>query len=204
MIKVDFHIHTVYSKDSFNSINVIKKICKKKGIFPVITDHNTIKGALKLKNCIVGEEIKTKDGEIIGLFLNEEIKKGLSIEETVEKIKEQDGLVYVPHPFDKLRSCVKRLNFKKDIFEVFNSRSLFQVFNRKAFEYAKRHNILMAVGSDAHLPIEIGKSYVIMEEFNLEEKKELLRNLKNAKFHTEKSLPFVHIVSTIAKRIRIF
>jgi predicted metal-dependent phosphoesterase TrpH len=182
-MKVDLHVHTNYSSCSILKIDTLKKLCKKFDIYPAITDHNVIAGAKKFKNCILGEEIMTKEGEIIGLFLNGQIKKGLSIEETIDKIKEQGGIVYVPHPFDwRRRSQVKRTNFKMDMIEVFNGRIWQQSLNEKAKEFAKKNKITMGVGSDTHTPFELGRIYNEIEEFN--SPKEFLKNMKKAKLVT--------------------
>ncbi|MBU2589458.1 MAG: histidinol-phosphatase [Nanoarchaeota archaeon] len=188
-MKIDFHIHTKYSPDSFTSLELLKKIFDKKDLVPVITDHNTIKGALKFKkmygDCIIGEEIKAKEGEVIGLFLNEEIPRGLSIFETIERIKEQGGLVYLPHPFDKARKGVGKLNVKADIVEVFNARVIFQKFNREAQSYAFKNNLLMASASDAHFAKHVGYSYIELDNFY--GKSGLLRSLRKAKLVRRKT-----------------
>ncbi len=207
MLRIDFHVHTKHSRDCLTPLKVLKKICVKKRIFPCITDHNTIKGALQYKrtygSCIVGEEINTQGGELIGLFLNEEIPAGLSVIETIERIKAQDGLVYVPHPFDFFRKeSIRRLNFPHDIVEVFNSRVLVQRFNRFAYQEAWRNGTAMAVGSDAHTAKEVGNAYVIMESFS--GKKDLLKNLKKSDFRGIKSHVYNHAFTAFAKASKKF
>jgi predicted metal-dependent phosphoesterase TrpH len=188
-MKVDFHVHTKYSRDSLTTLEVLKKICDKKGLFPVITDHGTIKGALmfrkKFGECIVGEEIKTLHGEVIGLYLGEEIPQGLSIHETIDRIRQQGGIVYLPHPFDKLRSCLTRFDFKADIVEVYNSRVLIGRYNGMAEKFAEKRNLLKASGSDAHMARRIGTCYAELEDFS--SRKELLRNLRKAKLVKKKT-----------------
>lgn len=206
-MKIDMHTHTIYSGHCLTKLQDFRKICIKKNIFPIITDHNTIKGALKYKNlykdCIVGEEISTKQGEIIGIFLNDKIPKDLDIIETVDLIKEQDGLIYLEHPFDRLR---KRLDnyyldkIKFDIIEIFNSRTLFDEDNLKAKKFAESNNYLKGVGSDSHSGFEIGRSYVVMENFN--SKKEFLNNLKRARFFIKKSPFYVHLFTKGIKLIK--
>lgn len=204
MVKVDLHVHTCYSPDSVNYIRGLREVCTKKGIIPAITDHNTFEGAVIFEaNCIRGEEIETTEGEIIGLFLTEEIRGGLTIEETVDKIREQGAIVYVPHPFDMVRgSAIKRLNFKIDILEVFNAANILSIFNKRAYDYAKRKNLLMGVGSDAHFLSNVGKAYLEMEPFDLESPKEFLKNLKNAKMVTKKVLPFYSMLGFLVKEGR--
>ncbi|MDD5178582.1 MAG: PHP-associated domain-containing protein [Candidatus Nanoarchaeia archaeon] len=194
-MKVDMHIHTNASKEGPISLDILRKICLKKNIFPFITDHNTIKGALayreKYKDCVIGEEIKALHdegiGDITGLFVNEEIREGLDIFEAIDKIKEQGGLVYFPHPYDKFRKSAFfgrgefDLKNKVDIVEVYNSRVLRKVDMRNAMDYAEKMNAVRGAGSDAHWPIEIGRSYAEIDEFDRDNPKEFLRNLKNGK-----------------------
>jgi len=207
-LKVDLHVHTYYSLDSLLPPKTLFKVCRMKGINCIaVTDHNSIEGALKMKKypmkVIVGEEITTKNGEIIGLFLNEAIPKNLSLEETVEKIKEQDGLVYVPHPFDRLRNKVKADESfwkKVDIIEVFNARTIFLEDTKKAFEFAKKNKIHFGCGSDAHTSFEIGNAYILMEEFDT--KKEFLKNLSKGKLFCKKSPIIFHIFTKAVKILR--
>lgn len=172
---------------------------------PIITDHNTIEGALRYKklykDVIIGEEIKTQNGEIIGIFLNKAIPKGLSMAETLEKIKSQGAISYVPHPFDAMRrSAVQKIDFKADIIEVFNSRVIKQEYNKMAENFANENNLIKAVGSDAHLISEIGTSYAEMEEFGSE--KEFLKNLKKAKLIKNPSPIYVHAFTKIVKPLK--
>ena len=199
-MKIDLHIHSKYSKDSILGLNTIKKICNKKQIIPIITDHNTIKGNKKFKCKILTEEIKTQDGEIIGLFMTEEIKPFLSLEETLDILKQQDALVMVPHPFDNIRRSTLKKTIIPDIMEEFNSRTIGKESERKAFDFANKNKILKSVGSDAHTRIEVGSAYNIIEDFN--SKKEFLNNLKKAKFFCKKSPLVVHPYTTLIKFIK--
>ena len=178
MIKADLHIHTVYSDDSNAPLERIIARCLEVGINCIaITDHNTIAGALEMKRIapfqvIVGDEIHTSAGEIIGYFLAEEIPKGLPAAETAHMIKEQGGLVGIPHPFDRLRpSTIHRQTLEElvpyiDIIEVLNARLLFRRQSIMAERFAQAHGLLASAGSDAHRPSEIGNAYVEMPEFN--------------------------------------
>jgi len=153
-------------------------------------------------NVIVGEEIMTNSGEIIGLFLNEEIKP-TSLEESIEAIKDQDGIVYIPHPFDRLRKASisnKHLVRYADIIEVFNSRCVYVQDNEKARQLVKENNLLAGAGSDAHTNFEIGNAYVEIEEF--ESKKEFLKNLKIGKPHGKRSPVWVHGITKALKLFR--
>jgi predicted metal-dependent phosphoesterase TrpH len=200
-MKIDLHVHSKYSKDSILDLNILRKLYFKKKIVPIITDHNTIKGNKKFKCKILAEEIRTKDGEIIGLFLTEEIKPFLSIEETLDILKQQDALVMIPHPFDNIRrSTLKKVNFKPDIIEIFNSRTIDKDSNKKALNFANKNKTLKAVGSDAHTIIEIGNAYNIIEDFN--SKKEFLKNLKKAEFSCKRSSLIIHPYGKLIRYIK--
>lgn len=173
-----------------------------------IADHNTIAGALRLKEMapfpiIIAEEILTSCGEVIGLFLKEEIPSKLPIEETVARIKAQDGLVCIPHPYDTLRlSAFRNQAFETimpqvDIVEVFNSRSLFPGSSAKAWRLAHKYGKLASAGSDAHTPSEIGNAYVEMPEFNGQD--EFLASLARGRIFGRRSNPLVHFSSTWAR-----
>ncbi len=206
MIKADLHIHTVYSIDCTMSLEQIIARCLEVGINCLaVADHNTIAGALKLKEIapfpiIIGEEILTLDGEVIGLFLSQEIPSKLSITETVAQIKAQDGLVCIPHPYDRLRLSVFRDQVFKDIMpevdiiEVFNARSLSPGSSARAWQLAQKYGKLVSAGSDAHTPSEIGNACVEMPEFN--DKDEFLASLAKGKISGSKSNPTVHFAST--------
>ncbi|MFH1065368.1 MAG: PHP-associated domain-containing protein [Nanoarchaeota archaeon] len=207
-MRLDFHVHTKYSSDSMMSLETFHKICKKKGLFPVITDHDTIKGAVEYKrrfgNCIIGEEIHTAQGDLIGLFLNEEIPKKIDVYDAVDRIRAQGGLVYMPHPFDVVRSSTLKVHdFKADIVEVFNARVMLDKYNKMADEYADKHRLLKAVGSDAHFAAHVGCCYVKMAAFA--DVRGFMRNLKYGKLFTQKvnplALPATNIVHLSKKYI---
>ncbi|KPU43691.1 putative hydrolase [Oxobacter pfennigii] len=210
VINVDMHIHTIDSKDSLCSYESILKVCKKRNIDCIaICDHDSIRGAQIISNMnteikiIIGEEINTAQGEIIGLFLKQWIEPNMDVFNTIKKIREQNGIVYIPHPFDRLRK--KRLKPDvlydvcelSDIIEVFNSRNVYNEDNIKAFEFAQSKEILKGLGSDAHTPFEIGNSYIKMQDFNSPE--EFLTSLSNAQYITKKSPLFVHFITKIVK-----
>jgi predicted metal-dependent phosphoesterase TrpH len=144
------------------------------GISPVfLTDHNTITGALKLReagvNVVVGEEVMTTDGELIGLFLAEEIPEGLSASEAVRRIKAQGGLVYLEHPYDPFRrhlteEAIEALADTIDIVEVWNGRSDQQI-NQRAMQLCEVLGAAPGAGSDAHGLPDVGCVYVEMGEF---------------------------------------
>lgn len=209
LIRADLHIHSFYSMDCSTSFKEIIERCNQTGINCLaIADHGTADGSLALKkmdaiNVIVAEEILTDYGEIIGLFLQETIPSGLSAEKTVSRIKEQNGLVCIPHPFDVIRpsalkyECLINIVEDIDIIEVFNARNHFSACNDKAKKFARQFNKLSSAGSDAHTANEIGKTYVEMPEFKTRE--DFINSLSQGIIHGQLSSPFVHFNSTASK-----
>jgi predicted metal-dependent phosphoesterase TrpH len=170
-----------------------------------IADHNTIAGAKKMKeiapfSIIVGEEILTLDGEVIGFFLSHEIPSKLSTKETVAQIKAQNGLVCIPHPYDRLRMSVFRdqvfddIMNDIDIIEAFNARSLSAGSSTRSRQLARKYGKAASAGSDAHTLPEIGNAYVEMPDFN--GKEEFLASLGKGKISGNKSNPTAHFIST--------
>jgi predicted metal-dependent phosphoesterase TrpH len=167
LMKLDLHIHSKYSSDGILGVEEIIKIAKRKGLDGIaITDHDTIKGGLKAKEyetkdfrIIIGCEKWTHRGEIIGLFLSEELgsKEAGSV---IDEIRKQNGLIVIPHPFDEMRHSAFRLSEDDtrniDAIEVFNSRCVFQKYNDTSYEYAKARKLATVAGSDAHFANEIG------------------------------------------------
>jgi len=133
---------------------------------------------------IPGEEIKTDgQGEVIGLFLREEVPRDLSFEDTIRAIKEQDGLVYLPHPFDRLHSIAEPAILRQhlseiDVFEVYNARLLFEAYNEEALRFARKYNLTMGAGSDAHVLQGVGTGAMRMRAFDGPE--EFLVSLRSA------------------------
>src|SRR5215212_6288396 len=175
-VLVDMHCHTRLSKDSLNDPLKLVEVAAERGIGALcVTDHNGLANALALSRMdglpirvIPSEEVKTAEGEIIGYFLTELVPKGLSPEETVKRIKDQGGLVGVPHPFDTMRagsrlrtSALDRLVDAGlvDILEVFNARAAKSIDNDNARRYATVHGLAMSAGSDAHTLVEVGRAY---------------------------------------------
>lgn len=206
MIRADLHGHTYYSPDAITAPEDYLAACLRRGINCVaITDHNTLRGALALQKLapftvILGEEIRSREGEIIGLFLTEEVPGGLSPEETVERIKAQGGLVAIPHPFDwrGLRpGALARILPQVEIVEGFNARICRQKLNSRALAFAREHGLAVSAGSDAHSPGEVGGAYVEMEEFS--GPREFLQALREGRIVGRLSSPLVHLLSTWAK-----
>ena len=172
------HTHCEYSPDSRTPVAVQALAIKATGLDVVCaTDHNTIEGALRLREkadgfrVIVGEEISSRDGEIIGLFLEKAVPRDLSAEETIARIHEQGGLVCVPHPFSHnriyriRREAIERVWPTIDAIEVFNAREAIAGDNVRALAFAQLHDIPGAVGSDAHRPWELGRAYLDVPDF---------------------------------------
>ena len=171
MLRLDLHIHTCFSKDSAAPIASVVQRIQLKGLGPVaITDHDDIQGALEVRRVapfpvIIGEEIKSSDGDIIGLFLHRRVPSGLSPLETVEEIKDQGGVVVVPHPFCRLRpsaldhrALMDILPFI-DLMEAYNARTVLPGDNDKGLTFARQHALPMVASSDAHSALELGGTY---------------------------------------------
>jgi len=195
--------------DCLTPLEQIVERCLKLGINCIaIADHNTIAGALKLREfapfkVIVAEEILTPVGEIMGLFLSEKVSQGLSPQETISQIRSQGGLVAIPHPFG--RSLPWNANMltstevlsQVDIIETFNSRTPFSNSNARAGKLAKELGKVASAGSDAHTLGEIGRAYVEMPEF--EEPDDFLNSLSQGKIFGQKSSYLAHFASTWAR-----
>jgi hypothetical protein len=173
-----------------------------------VADHNTIEGALRLKEIapfkiIVAEEIMTPVGELMGLFLTHKIPRGLSPQKTIARIKSQGGLVNIPHPFgrpswqnsSKLTS--PEILSQVDIIEVFNSRTPLPNSSSKARQLAQKYELPASAGSDAHTLAEIGRAYVEMPQFNSPD--DFLHSLAQGRIVGHKSSPLIHFASTWAK-----
>ena len=169
-----------------------------------IADHGTIEGALRLKSIspfpvIVAEEILTPHGEIMGMFLKECIPSGLSIEQTISRIKAQDALVCVPHPYDTFTrhslggKMAEEMVGQIDVIEAFNARSPLLQRSSRAKTLAQKYGITQSAGSDAHTPHEIGNAYVEMPEFN--DQDDFLQALSKGKIFGHRSNPLVHLAS---------
>lgn len=217
-INLELHTHTKYSHDSLLNKWFYLIILKLRKINAVaITDHNEIKGAIKFSNflkrfninVIVGEEIFTEKGEIIGLFLHSKIEPGLSVEKTIIEIKNQGGIVYIPHPYDEKRyktvlpeSEISKYIESIDMIEVHNGRNSRQLFSENQLLIANKYeNVHQVVGSDAHTFIELGRNYNIIEEFtNVEEFK---RNLQNVTHIKKECIQLAHQITKVVRIIKL-
>ncbi len=208
-MKADLHAHTHFSRDAVTSVATFARRYERAGIDCVaVSDHNNVDGALAVRDeasfrVIVSEEIKSSEGEIIGLFLQESIRKGLTPEDTVRAIREQGGLVLVPHPFDRVRrsplreEALLRLLPDIDIIEVFNSRTMFSADDERSRRLAEEHGKLMSAASDSHTPWEIGLAYTELPPF--EGPGDFLIALGRGRIVGRKSFVGFHFLSTWAK-----
>tara|TARA_Y100000590_G_scaffold230778_2_gene260115 strand:+ start:8508 stop:9170 length:663 start_codon:yes stop_codon:yes gene_type:complete len=212
-LKTDIHMHTGFSPDSITSIEHFMMKCLEKGLECIaITDHNTIDGAIAIRDIspipvIIGEEVKSRDGDIIGLFLQETVPEGLSALETVKIIKSQGGIVSIPHPFDHFRRLVIRkealneiVNYV-DIIEGFNARNTLHKDNISAKNFASEHNLLTASVSDSHTLFEIGNTYMDIPTFD-NNPSAFLKNLPKAKHITNKTTPLIHVLTTLTRNYK--
>jgi predicted metal-dependent phosphoesterase TrpH len=178
-VRVDCHLHTVASGDASTSIDELaERVAERKLDVVCITDHNVTSAAVAAAErdigarVIVGEEIRTPDGDVIGLFLAERIPYVLPLADVARRIREQGGLVYLPHPFDPGRSSLREAADQlcaaglADVVEVFNAKIENQLLNMQAARLAARYGLPGAAGSDAHDPDGIGAAYLDMPAFD--------------------------------------
>lgn len=192
---VAMHVHTNVSACSESPIDLIADYCRKHDIGAIaITDHNAIEGAVRLRELapslkvIVGEEISTREGEIIGLFLREKVEPALRLRETCEEIKRQGGLVYLPHPLDRFK--IHRVHSRHlrdivdliDIVEIYNAKISFPIYNTRARQLARRLGKVAAVGSDSHYVASVGAALNVMDDYS--GSADFLDKLSRAEFRT--------------------
>jgi predicted metal-dependent phosphoesterase TrpH len=212
-MKIDLHSHTFCSGDCRSSYDRIIDAVLHAGLDGIaVTDHNEIRGAFELKKrapflVIPSEEIKTSGGEIIGLFLKEWIPPGLGPVETVDRIHEQGGIAYVPHPFDEIRGsriqpwALELVTRRIDVLEVFNSRNVLPMFNSRALGYARKHHLLSGAGSDAHSCSEFGRAYVDIPVFTTSQ--DFLNSLRQGTWHGRLSSPLVHLRTRFDRTLKV-
>ena len=190
-VHVDLHMHTDHSPDCATPVDTLLETAKKVGLGAIaITDHNEVSGALEARErangikVIVAEEVKTADqGEVIGLFIEEKIPRGMTLQETIAEIRRQGGLVYVPHPFDRMHAVPDYENLlavveEVDAMEVFNPRVAFSAFNEEAARFAAKYRIVAGAGSDSHVAQGLGSVKIRMRDFDGPE--EFLESLRDA------------------------
>ncbi len=212
-VVADLHMHTSWSHDCSTEVDELLDQAEAQGLGAIaVTDHNVFGGALEAVErargrglvVIPGEEIKTDgQGEVIGLFLEEEIPRGLSFAETVAAIRAQGGLVYVPHPFDRLHAIPDAATLHRhlaeiDVFEVYNARLLFEGYNDEALRFARKYNLTPGAGSDAHVLAGVGTGAVRMRRFDGPE--EFLVSLRTAEvLRRPKSLAYLQGLKWMAQ-----
>ena len=211
-ILADLHMHTDHSHDCAVPVADLLDYAEAQGLGAIaITDHNVFAGAQEAVQLargrglviIPGEEIKTQKGEVIGLFLAEEIERGLPMADTIAAIREQGGVVYLPHPFDRLHTIPDAPTLHRhmpeiDVFEVYNARLLFEGFNDEALRYARKYNLTMGAGSDAHVLQGVGTGLVRMRAF--ENAAEFLISLRSAEIvRRPKSLVYLQGLKWVAQ-----
>ncbi|HEY3550922.1 MAG TPA: glycosyltransferase [Gaiellaceae bacterium] len=212
-IVADLHLHTSWSHDCSIDVDELLDHSEAQGLGAIaVTDHNVLAGALEAVErargrrlvVIPGEEIKTAgDGEVIGLFLREEIPPGMSFGETIDAIRVQGGLVYLPHPFDRLHAIPSPATLHRhlaeiDVFEVYNARLLFEAYNQEALRFARKYNLTAGAGSDAHVLAGVGTGAVRLRRFSGPE--EFLVSLHDAEvLRRPKSLVYLQGLKWVAQ-----
>jgi len=211
LLKVDFHTHTCYSKDSLTKIEDLITAARRRGLDRVVvTDHNTLLGALTAHAAapdliIPGEEIQTTEGEFLAAFVTREVPRGLEPMEALKKLKDQGAFISVSHPFDAYRSgwskpTLDQLAGEVDAIETFNARVIWHSNNQAAVRYAANHGLAGTAGSDGHHPSEIGRAYSVLPEF--EDAESLRHAIRSAQVRGRVSLPMVHLYSVWAKGMK--
>jgi PHP domain/Glycosyltransferase Family 4 len=216
LIDVDLHMHTDHSHDCATPVEVLLATAREQGLGAIaVTDHNEISGALAARELahefgvkvIVGEEIKTAgQGEVIGLFIEEKIPRGLTLQETVAQIRRQGGVVYVPHPFDRMHSVPDYENLlaildEVDAIEVFNPRVAIGAFNEEAERFAAKYRLVAGAGSDSHVAQGLGSVRIRMRDFA--GPTEFLQSLRDGEISTRpSSLLYVQALKFLQTRAR--
>src|SRR5207248_8506047 len=211
---VGLHMHTGPSYDCATPVEVLLAEARARGLGAIaITDHNEVSGAHAARDradgikVIVAEEVKTADqGEVIGLFIEEKIPRGLTLAETIAAIRNQGGLVYVPHPFDRMHSVPDYEHLLSvveeiDAIEVFNPRVAFSAFNEEAARFAAKYRIVAGAGSDSHVVQGLGSVKIRMRDFDGPE--EFLESLRDADIvRKRQSLLYVQALKFIQPKTR--
>ncbi|MFC2144017.1 CehA/McbA family metallohydrolase [Candidatus Aenigmatarchaeota archaeon] len=208
-LKIDLHIHTHHSTDSKNDPEELVRKATDQGFDMIaVTDHGTTRGALDAEIAaerifqeegkelivIVGQEVKTRQGEILAYGIREDIQEGMDLLKTCQEIKSKGGFLIVPHPFDLMRRGIgqeiNNIREYVDAAEGFNERTLVTRFNDKAISFLRKNSIPVVVGSDAHFNDEFGKTYMLIESGgnNKKSKEDVFDAIRNGKteFITQK------------------
>lgn len=219
-MKLETHVHTRYSHDSIHSLSFLYLMSRLRGVECIaITDHNTIKGGVEFKkfcekrgnriSVIIGEEIMTSRGEVIGLFLNSEIPAGLSPDETINEIVRQGGIVYIPHPFDLKRHktvmCFEDIRINRDhidCIECHNGRNVSTDYSINQNEIAEKLGLQKVVGSDAHTFIEIGRNYMNVAATCISTPEEFRVAIATADRHKSNCINLAHQITKFERIIK--
>jgi predicted metal-dependent phosphoesterase TrpH len=211
-VRVELHCHTSASLDSLVRVEKYLKRCKTLGINKIaITDHNAIEAARAAKeldpdSVIVGEEIQTNQGELLGYFMSHWVPPGLNPMETIDRLRNQGAVISIPHPFDPFRGkdwepgMLEEIAPYVDAVETFNARCFGNKANLEAAAFAKRHGLLETVGSDAHTLDEVGMATLVMPDFW--DAESFKSGLRTAQKITELSPFYTHFFSTFAKAVK--
>jgi len=206
---IELHCHSDASGDSLMQPARMIEVCRRRCIGRLaVTDHNTLRGALRVQALapdlvIAGEEIMTTQGELLAYFVKEEIPKGLTPAETISRLRAQDAVISVAHPFDRLRrgawleADLAVVVPQVDALEVFNARCIFAEDNARALAFARAHGKPGMVGSDAHTYWELGRAALRAD--GADDREALLRAFADGEPLTRLSPPFIHFTSTWAK-----
>lgn len=220
-MKLETHIHTKYSHDSILSFWILYAMCRMKKIdYVAITEHNNIEGAIAFKQycnkrdnkigVIIGEEIMTDSGEIIGLYLTKQIQQGMSVDKTIEAIHSQNGIVYVPHPYDKKRmktvlseTAIGKHKEQIDCIECHNGRNICSEYTVKQTEIADKYELPKVIGSDAHTLLELGRNYMEVD-YEPCDSEHFLAAIATARFHKAKCIKISHAITKVARLMHLW
>lgn len=205
-LRIEFHCHTIFSKDSFTRPKALVEAARRKGLGRlIVTDHNSIGGALEAKQIapelvIVGEEIMTTRGELLTAFVTDEIPAGLEPGEAIRCLRKQGAFISVSHPFDARRGWeladLLAIIPLVDAIETFNARCMDNRYNLAAQDFARQHNLAGTVGSDAHSAMELGRATLTVEEFT--DADGLRRVIRSGVENVRLSSPLIHLTSRYA------
>jgi len=208
MLRIEFHCHTIYSKDSLLKPDKLVRMAQERGIDRlVVTDHNTIAGALHAQELdpqriIIGEEIMTTRGELLCAYVTEEIPRDLPPLEAITRLRQQGAFISVSHPFDAIRNGhwelpdLLEILPHVDAIETFNARCMSASYNTQAQAFAKEHSLLGTAGSDAHAGFEVGRASMRLPKFH--DAASLKAALAQVQFDVRLSSPWVHFTSRYA------
>ena len=221
-MRIETHVHTKYSNDSIQCFWLLYLKCKIKKIDVIaITEHNNVDGGLAFqkfcqKRCgklqvIVGEEIFTDSGEIIGLFLKQNVMPGQTVENTIIEIKRQGGLVYVPHPYDLKRNktvlkekYIAEFKDSIDCIEIHNGRNISQEYDAMQKKISEKYGISAVIGSDAHTTLEVGRNYMECEYHRkILNSNDFKKCISNFEFHSCECLRSAHKITAIVKLLKL-